>query len=264
MRDAVSPERARSWLDRWDRQQEYYMVEREQRFAIMAEVLAAGFERPDPVVVDLGIGPGSLAARLLEQFPQLQIVGVDADPLLIDLAESAYGSAGSFGPDRLRIVDADLRSDGWYDELGLDRAPDAYVSTTALHWMNREPLRQMIATCGRTIAPGGVFLDGDHLYEGAGGERLDALLRLLTAQRLERDRPEDAEDWRAWWAAVEADPELADQVAERAGGFDHVITDRPSVYDYLDFLREAGFTEAGIIWQYADDRVIAGLAPKLS
>lgn len=254
MSDGVTREQAISWLDRWDRQQEYYMVDREERFAIMADVIEDSVDRPDPLVVDLGIGPGSLAARLLERFPELRVVGVDADPLLIRLAEIAYGS------DRMRIVRADLRTDGWFDELGLDRAPDAYVSTTALHWMDREPLRRMVHECGRTVAPGGVFIDGDHLYEGEGGEPFDALLRRLTARRLEADRPADAEDWQAWWSAVEAAPELAGLVAERAGGFEHRVTDRPSVHDYLRFLGEAGFKQAGIVWQYADDRVIAGLA----
>jgi hypothetical protein len=33
----LTRERALYWLERWDRQQEYYMPDREERFAVVAE-----------------------------------------------------------------------------------------------------------------------------------------------------------------------------------------------------------------------------------
>jgi trans-aconitate methyltransferase len=249
----LTRERALYWLDRWDRQQEHYMPDREERFAVIADVVEELVPRPDPLIVDLGIGPGSLAVRLLDRLPQTTVVGVDADPLLRGLAELAYGS------DRLRTVAADLREPGWFAALGLDRAPDAFVSTTALHWMNRKPLRALVARCGAELAPGGVFVNGDHLYEGPAGPRLDALARSLTARRARRAGVADREDWATWWAAVDSAAELADLVADRAGGFDHTVDDRPTVHDHLAFLRGAGFAEAGTVWQAGDDRVIVGI-----
>jgi len=249
----LTPERARYWLERWDRQQEYYMPDREERFAVIADVVEELADRPDPLIVDLGIGPGSLAIRLLERIPAATVVGVDADPLLRGLADRAYGS------DRLRTVAADLRGDSWFEALELERAPDAFVSTTALHWMNRVPLRRLIARCGAELEPGGIFVDGDHLYEGAAGARLDDLTRHLTARRARRAGIDRDEDWEAWWRAVDAAPELADLVEERSGGFGHTVTDRPTVHDYLDFLRAGGFTEAGQVWQVGDDRIIVGI-----
>ncbi len=88
---------------------------------------------------------------------------MDADPLLLGLADATLGSS------RFRTVNTDLRQDDWLDVLALDRAPDAFVSTTALHWMNRLPLRALIHRCARALPSGGLFIDGDHLYEGAGG-----------------------------------------------------------------------------------------------
>lgn len=56
------------------------------------------------------------------------------------------------------------------------------------------------------------------------------------------------------------DPGVGPEPAEaREVGFEHVVTDRPSVHDYLDFLREAGVAEAGIVWQVGDDRIAAGV-----
>ncbi|AEA22355.1 class I SAM-dependent methyltransferase [Pseudonocardia benzenivorans] len=246
-------DRARYWLDRWDRQQEHYMPDREERFAVIADVVEEVVRRPDPLIVDLGTGPGSLAVRLLERLPGARVVGIDADPLLRGLADLAHGS------DRLRTVAGDLREDTWFAALGLDRAPDAFVSTTALHWMNRGPLRALISRCGAELAPGGVFVDGDHLYEGPVAPRLDALARSLTARRAVRTGTDRPEDWQTWWRAVDEAPELADLVKARAGGFAHVVDDRPTVHDYLTFLLEAGFAEAGTVWQVGDDRVIVGI-----
>lgn len=250
--ELLTEQRALYWLDRWDRQQEHYMPDREERFAVIGDVLEEVLDRPDPLIVDLGIGPGSLARRLLDRLPGATVAGVDADPLLLGLAESAYGA-----DPRLRIVHADLREPGWYPSLRLDRAPDAFVSTTALHWMNRTPLRALLKTCGAEIAPGGVFVNGDHLYEGR--EQLDGLARALTIRRARRAGVTRPEDWAAWWQAVEEAPELADLVAARNGGFAHAVDDRPTAHDYLAYLREGGFAEAGPVWQVGDDRILVGL-----
>jgi len=249
----LGADRARYWVQRWDRQQEHYMPDREQRFEVIGDVLADALERPDPLIVDLGVGPGTLSQRLLDRFPEASVVGVDADPLLLGLADLTLDSP------RFRTVNADLRDDDWLAALGLERAPDAFVSTTALHWMNRLPLRELIRTCARALPPGGVFVDGDHLYEGARAPRLDALGKALTARRAGRTGTAAAEDWAAWWSAVEQAPELAELVRLRAGGFEHTVHDPPSVHDYLAFAEEAGFAEVGLVWQYGDDRVVVGI-----
>ena len=55
---------AQSWIVRWDRQQEGYLPDREERFTALIDAVEAGAGRPDPLVLDLGCGPGSLSARL--------------------------------------------------------------------------------------------------------------------------------------------------------------------------------------------------------
>jgi trans-aconitate methyltransferase len=39
-----------------------------------------GTERPDPLVIDIGCGPGWLAVRLLARLPHATVIGLDADP----------------------------------------------------------------------------------------------------------------------------------------------------------------------------------------
>src|SRR3954466_4573527 len=89
--EAVSPGAAppRQWLARWDRQQEFHIPDREERFDVIADVVEAIAERPNPLVLDLGAGPGSLQLRLLDRIPAARVVAVDADATLLGLARAA-------------------------------------------------------------------------------------------------------------------------------------------------------------------------------
>jgi SAM-dependent methyltransferase len=248
-------QQARQWLARWDRQQEFYLVDREERFAVIADVVEAvcGAE---PLIVDLGVGPGSLAVRLLDRLAEARVIGIDADPLLLGLARIAYGDRVG-----LRLVDRDLRLPGWVDALHLDRAPDAFVSTTALHWLTRPELGGLYATCAATVRTGGVLVNGDHLYDGAGQPRLHELTGTVRVRRAERRGTTVDEDWEAWWDAVRSAPELADLTAMRGPtGVAHGADDDvPSLDDHIAALHAGGFREAGTVWQHGDDRVLVAL-----
>jgi len=81
---------ARDWIERWDRQQEESLPDREDRFTALIDAVEAGTERPDPLVLDIGCGPGSLAVRLLARLPQATVIGIDADPVSLTLGRAAY------------------------------------------------------------------------------------------------------------------------------------------------------------------------------
>src|SRR5690242_18521704 len=168
---AVDRDQAAQWISRWDAQQEWYMPDREERFTVLIDAVEAGAGRDDPLVLDLGCGPGSLAVRLLDRIPAARVVAIDTDPLLLALGRAAYG-----GRSGLRFVDQDLRKPGWVPALGLDRPADAAVSTTALHWLGAAQLRAMYAELATVLRPGGMMLDGDHLKEDASA--MPALARL--------------------------------------------------------------------------------------
>lgn len=247
---------ARRWLDRWDRQQEYYMADREERFAVVADVVTGAVRRPDPLIVDLGAGPGSLSVRLLDRIPDATVVAVDADPLLLGLARAAYGDRPG-----LRIVDHDLRDPGWVEALELARRPDAFVSTTALHWLTRAQLAEVYRRCGAVVASGGVLVNGDHLYEPSTTKpRSRALAQYVSRQRAARVGLDVSEDWDSWWEAVGDAPELADLRDERgAQPIQHGTPDSPSADEHAELLRAAGFAEVGTVWQHGDDRVLVAL-----
>ncbi|OLT16976.1 hypothetical protein BJF78_13655 [Pseudonocardia sp. CNS-139] len=61
---------AAAWIDRWDAQQTRYIADREERFAVIGDVVAHALgPAGDPVVLDVGCGPGSLSARLAHRLP---------------------------------------------------------------------------------------------------------------------------------------------------------------------------------------------------
>lgn len=251
----TSIEDARTWLDRWDRQQEFYVADREERFQVIADVIAAVVDRPDPLIVDLGCGPGSLSARLLDRFPTARAVAVDADPLLLGLGSRAYADRPG-----LQFHDLDLRAPGWTTGLGLDRPADAVVSTTALHWLTRDELGRVYRDVAGLLDEHGVFVNGDHLLDRPARPRLAAAARAVRDARERRAGLGRVEDWADWWQAVNEAPELAELRAGRsARPIDHTVPDEPGLDDHLALLTDAGFAEAGLVWAHGDDRVLAAL-----
>jgi SAM-dependent methyltransferase len=244
---------ARTWISRWDRQQEGYLPDREERFTALIDAVEAGTGRPDPLVLDLGCGPGSLSARLLDRLPGATVVAIDTDPLLLALARGAHP-----GRTELRFADLDLRTPGWAAELDLDRPADAAVSTTALHWLPEASLRTAYAELASVLRPGGLFLNGDHL--DVGEATLHRLERALTERATQRRFGEDApEDWRQWWDAVAADPALAELVAARTEAAGHHGSESAHLSVHTAALRDAGFGEMGTLWQHGNNRLLCAI-----
>lgn len=251
----LDPAVARGWLERWEAQQDRFFTDRAERFAVIADVVESVVARPDPLLIDLGCGPGSLAHRLLDRMPRARVVGVDMDPLLLGLAEAGPAD------DRFSTEQVDLRQEDPLARLDLDRAPDAFVSTTALHWMERGRLVALLRACAGMLAPGGVVVDGDHLPEGTSSPRLDELTREVGRRAVARAEAagRDGEGWTEWWSAVTADPAMR-ALAELREHTDlsHAVDEHASPDDLLAALRDGGCAEAGVVWQVGDDRVVVG------
>jgi SAM-dependent methyltransferase len=252
-------EHAVAWIRRWDDQQQAYMPDREDRFAALIDAVEAGAGRPDPLVLDLGCGPGSLAVRLLDRLPHASVIAVDADPVLLALGRAAWpGRSG------LRFAELDMRDPGWSRGLGLDRQADAAVSTTALHWLTQPALTALYADLAAVLRPGGLLLDGDHLSEDEAVSPVLAVLGRALVERAARRRlpAGDAESWRGWWEAVAADPALADLLARRERlGLDseHHGSAAGLLRTHVDALWAAGFTEVGTLWQRGENRLLCGV-----
>ncbi|TDD82276.1 class I SAM-dependent methyltransferase [Actinomadura rubrisoli] len=254
----LAREVADTWITRWDAQQEGYVPDREERFTAMIDAVEAAVGRPDPLVLDLGCGPGSLAGRLLDRIPGATVVAIDTDPLLMSLGRAVHA-----GRDGLVFTELDLREPGWAARLRLDRQADAAVSTTALHWISGDELRVTYGELARVLRPGGLFLNGDNMSVDDTAPGLAALdLALRERHRARRfaggDRPED---WEQWWRAVAADPALAALNTPREETAGHHGSESRHLSAHVAALRAAGFTEAGTLWQNGDNRLLAALLP---
>ncbi len=235
------------WVQRWDAQQERYVPDREERFRVVADVVAravGGLDRPARIV-DLGCGPGSLGVRLGEALPGAEIVGIDADPLLLGLAG-----------DGLRTVRGDLTDPGWPGLLDLPAPWDAAVSSTALHWLAPDDLAALYRTLAQRLRPGAVFVDADHrAIDGVAD-----LARHVRAARAERAGVLDHEDWRTWWDGVAADPDLGPLVdARSAATIAHSAESGLTLAEQTAMLRDAGFGAAAPVWQCGDDVVLVAV-----
>ncbi|MCX4545750.1 class I SAM-dependent methyltransferase [Streptomyces sp. NBC_01565] len=243
---------ATRWVERWERQQQRYAVDREERFTVISDVVervTAGHAAP--LLLDLGCGPGSLAARLAQRMPAAEVVGVDADPLLLELGRAHHGAA-------LRFAEASIGEPGWLDRLALDRPVDAAVSTTALHYLGEATLCRTYKELAECIRPGGVLVNGDHLEPDS--PKVHELAVDIGRRRAERQQALAHEDWESWWSAVRADPELTPLLADRdrrahprCEGNDLTLT------DHLVLLREAGFEHVGTVWQFGNSHVVVAV-----
>jgi SAM-dependent methyltransferase len=254
----LTPDVALAWIERWERQQEELLPDREERFTALIDAVALGTGRDDPVVIDLGCGPGSLSVRLLDRLPRATVVAVDTDPVTLALGRTAYGDRPG-----LRFVDQDLRVDDWAAALGLPRPADAAVSTTALHWLTEPGLRALYRELATVLRPGGLLLDGDHLGSGPASPTLVRLEHELTEAEDRRRFPGGhGEGWTRWWEAAAADPALSGLTAERAHrsvDANHHGSPSGLLATHEDALRAAGFAEVGTLWQRGGNSLLCGV-----
>lgn len=130
---------------------------RELLDATAGAVALAG--RRAPVIVDLGIGTGALAARCLALNPRAAVYGVDADGDMMGVAKRRLGGGGAGGKradrGRHRFVVGD------FGRVRLPRC-DAIVATLALHHVHSVRDKQRLyRRCYAALRPGGVLASGD-------------------------------------------------------------------------------------------------------
>ncbi|MFJ5834245.1 class I SAM-dependent methyltransferase [Streptomyces sp. NPDC093089] len=238
-----------AWQRSWDRQQEWYMPDREERFRVMLDMVEA-VVGPKPRVLDLACGTGSITDRLLRRFPDSTSTGVDLDPALLAIAEGHFA-----GDPRVTLVAADLKDPAWAAGLPHDTY-DAVLTATALHWLHSEPLTALYGQLAGLVREGGVFLNADHMIDET-TPRINAAERAHRHAAMDRAKAAGALDWAEWWAAAAADPALAGPTARRFEIYgEHADGDTPSARWHADTLLAAGFAEARPVWASPSDTLL--------
>ncbi|CAL9461796.1 class I SAM-dependent methyltransferase [Streptomyces sp. enrichment culture] len=238
-----------AWQQSWDRQQEWYMPDREERFRIMLDMVEA-LVGPAPRVLDLACGTGTITARLLDRFPEATSTGVDLDPALLAIAEGTFA-----GDERVSFVTADLKDPDWPSKLPYD-AYDAVLTATALHWFHAEPLADLYGRVAGLVRDGGVFMNADHMIDDT-TPRINAAERAQRHARMDAAKDEGALDWSEWWQLAAKDPVLAAPTARRFEIYgEHADGEMPSAAWHARVLREKGFGEARPVWCSPSDTLL--------
>ncbi|MEW5629589.1 class I SAM-dependent methyltransferase [Streptomyces hydrogenans] len=237
------------WQQSWDRQQEWYMPDREERFRVMLDMVEA-LVGPKPRVLDLACGTGSITDRLLKRFPDAVSTGVDLDPALLAIARGTFEGDG-----RVTFVTADLKDPEWTKELPYDTY-DAVLTATALHWLHSGPLTALYGQVAGLVRDGGVFMNADHMIDTA-TPRINAAERAQRHARMDEEKAAGVLDWAEWWALAAKDPALAEPTARRFEIYgEHADGDMPSAGWHADTLRAAGFGEARPVWCSPSDTLL--------
>lgn len=237
------------WQQSWDRQQEWYMPDREERFRVMLDMVEA-LVGPEPRVLDLACGTGSITDRLLRRFPGAVSTGVDLDLALLAIARGTFE-----GDERVSFVTADLKDPAWTRALPYD-AYDAVLTATALHWLHSEPLAALYGQVAGLVREGGVFMNADHMIDPA-TPRINAAERAQRHARMDAEKAAGVLDWADWWASAAKDPVLAEPTARRFEIYgEHADGDMPPVGWHADTLRAAGFGEARPVWCSPSDTLL--------
>lgn len=242
------------WMARWDAQQTSYLPRREERFAVMIDAVEVACG-PAPLVLDLAAGPGSLAQRLLARLPDARAVAVDVDPVLLHMGRAVLGD----GAGRLAWAEADLRLPGWAAELP-ETTFDAVLTTTALHWLPPADLLRVCHDIAGLLAPGGVFLNGDHLGFPPSQPTLRRMVDGVKDLREARAEPA-GETWTQWWEALAREP-AAGALLQRRAALAHEVWHgpvAPLAVLHEAALADAGFAEVAVLWSDLDDRVLAAV-----
>lgn len=216
-------------------------------------------------VLDLGTGPGPLAARILKQLRGSRVVGVDSDPVLLRVggrALSRYGSRASW-------VLADLREKDWSSGFP-SGSFDAVVSSLALHWLEEREIRALYRDVQRLLRPEGLLVNGDFLpshrtkkgTRDPGTESDGARRALKVDASVRAFKPK----WERWWSALERAPSMHSAFRERQirmpGPVPPRRTSGPRVPVALEShergLRNARFRETAVVWRDRDFRVLVG------
>ena len=242
-----------TWVARWERMQERYLVGRPQRFEIISR-LVAGTQGLAPLILDLGCGTGSLMVVLLEALPGARLVGVDLDPTLLLLAAHRLAAFG----DRARIVRADLSEADWW--AGIPKQFDAIVSATALHWLNPGQLAGLYGQMASLLRPGGIFLNADHV--ASENTLIQHTWSQHRSETLAVQADPVADDWDGFINAYLAALGPAARLARRQalGNWQGIEDGMPLAWHFLHMV-QAGFSPVDCFWRCDCDAVYGGLIP---
>jgi SAM-dependent methyltransferase len=162
LRDVPSPIDLRNARDarEWERTAQARPGRTEIFQAFVRSLLALG--KTDMTVLELGSGPGFLAAEVLDALPVLHLTLLDFSPAMHDLARARLGPRAA----QVHFVERSFKTPGWSRDLGRF---DAVITNQSVHELrHKRHAPKLYAEVREILRPKGVFLVSDH-FAGEGG-----------------------------------------------------------------------------------------------
>ena len=241
----LSPSVAQPWVDRYERMMQREVPHRRQMLdEVAARCRELATERELHSILEVGAGPGTLARRLADEHQTATVVAVDADPVLIGLARALRHP-------RVRLVHARIGAPEWRTRLRLDDPPDVAVAVSVVHYLSDEQARHWYADLAHLLGAQGSLVLADAFAPAAGRPLIPPGDDRATVTGA------DAETWRQWWAAADAEPRLrALRDAEDAFGPSCDGDERLEADDHRRWLQHAGFARVTETWRLGSHAVL--------
>ena len=118
----------------------------------------------DATVVDLGCGTGTLTIWLKQQYPSARVIGVDADPAILEFARTKADVAG---------IDVEFVNSNATDTPLSAGSVDRIVSSLFFHHLLPEVKKRVLSESLRILAPRG------ELHISDWGKPANVLMRIL-------------------------------------------------------------------------------------
>ena len=218
------PEKALEYVQRTDRDEQ----QRAEAFKVMVSLIP--FDPASPFrVLDIGAGQGTVAALVLDAFPNAHAVGLDVSEPMREIASRRMAPYG----ERFRyhlgdFVDGDLPGD-------LDGPFDVAVSSRAIHHLPPAKKQLLYRSIYASLNPGGCFFNLDGVLPGEDYLRA----RYREAGRFLRGEP------------IERDAVRGTRPPSLGHYWD-------SLEDHLRFLHEAGFETVDCFWKRLGMTLLGG------
>ena len=193
MTENPTPASLAALLDAWEEMSAGYLPGRRELIDALVDELLA---RPAPIIVlDLGSGPGTLLGLLANRVPNVAVVGIDHDPVLLQLASMHLTSVAA----PCALIDAPLNSRRC-DHGALDQGVDAALAVLVLHYFSAEEWTALFEQVRHVLRPGGWLAIID-----------------VTSEQYHPVQPSAEIDWATWWAIAAASdlPGIEDRFTER-------------------------------------------------
>lgn len=134
----------------------------QEQIGVMLDLLGT---RPAPVTrfIDLGCGDGILGAAVLVQYPESRGLLVDfSEPMLVKAREQLAEVAS-----QLEFLNLDYGDPAWVESVRAGGPFDAIVSGYSIHHQPDERKRAIYAEIFDLLAPGGWFINIEHVASAA-------------------------------------------------------------------------------------------------